>query len=201
MFDLTHLIQTFSYLGLFIIVFAETGLLIGFFLPGDSLLITAGLLAAEGSLNLWGVVAVCVLAAIIGNIAGYLLGFKVGPLLFSQPKSRLFNPEHVQKTHDYFEKHGPKTIILARFIPIIRTFIATMSGISGMGFEKFALYSVVGGLLWGAGLPIIAYYLGRMIPDLDKYLLLVIGVVILVSFIPVGLEFLKHRKLAKVPNK
>ncbi len=199
MFDLPHLIQTFSYLGLFIIVFAETGLLMGFFLPGDSLLITAGLLAAEGSLKLPLVVLVCVLAAITGNLTGYFVGLKVGPFLFNRPKSRLFRPEHVTKTHSYFEKHGPKTIILARFIPIIRTFIATISGVSGMGFQKFAIYSIVGGLLWGAGLPILAYYLGRIIPDLDKYLLLVIGVVIVISLIPVALELLKHRKLAKVP--
>ena len=194
MFDLESLISTVSYLGIFAIIFAETGLLLGFFLPGDSLLISAGLMAAKGSLSLPLLVAITVFAAISGNLTGYFIGRKFGPLIFEREKSRFFHPEHVEKTHRFFDKHGSKTIILARFIPIIRTFVATFAGVSKMSFRRFMLFSIIGGLLWGLGLPVAAFYLGKMIPDLDKYILLVIAVVIVVSFIPVFVELYKNRK-------
>jgi membrane-associated protein len=193
-FDLPALIQTVGYVGLFIIVFAETGLLIGFFLPGDSLLITAGLLAAQGLLSLPLVMVICTVAAILGNLLGYWIGLKVGPMVFQRDKSRFFKPSHVEKTRQYFEKYGPNTIILARYIPIVRTFVSTFAGVAGMPFGRFALYSVIGGILWGVGLPLIAYYLGRLIPELDKYILLVIGLVVFVSVIPIILEYFKHKR-------
>ncbi len=194
MFDLESLISTVSYLGVFAIIFAETGLLLGFFLPGDSLLIAAGLMAARGSLSLPLLVTITTTAAIFGNLTGYYVGKKLGPIVFKREKSRFFHPEHVEKTHKFFEKHGSKTVILARFIPIVRTFVATSAGVSNMSFGRFALYSIVGGILWGFGLPVTAFYLGRLIPDLDKYILLIIAVVIFVSFIPVLLELYKNRK-------
>ena len=194
MFDLESLISTVSYIGIFGIIFAETGLLLGFFLPGDSLLIAAGLMAAKGDLSLPIIMLVVSSAAVIGNIVGYFIGQKVGPMIFQREKSRFFHPEHVEKTHTFFEKHGPKTIILARFIPIVRTFIATFAGVSKMSFKKFFVYSLIGGVLWGVGLPIAAFYLGKLIPDLDKYILLVIAVVIVISFIPIALELIKSRK-------
>ena len=193
MFDLESLISTVSYIGIFGIIFAETGLLLGFFLPGDSLLIAAGLMAAKGDLSLPIIITVVAAAAIIGNIVGYFIGQKVGPIIFKREKSRFFHPEHVEKTHNFFEKHGSKTVILARFIPIIRTFVATFAGVSKMSFRKFFIYSVIGGVLWGVGLPIAAFYLGKLIPDLDKYILLVIAIVIIISFIPVFLELHKSR--------
>jgi len=193
MFDLESLISTVSYIGIFGIIFAETGLLLGFFLPGDSLLIAAGLMAAKGDLSLPIIITVVAAAAIIGNIVGYFIGQKVGPIIFKREKSRFFHPEHVEKTHNFFEKHGSKTVILARFIPIVRTFVATFAGVSKMSFRKFFIYSVIGGVLWGVGLPLAAFYLGKLIPDLDKYILLVIAVVIIISFIPVFLELHKSR--------
>ncbi len=194
MFDLESLISTVSYIGIFGIVFAETGLLLGFFLPGDSLLIAAGLMAAKGDLSLALIIFIVTIAAIIGNIVGYFIGQKVGPMIFKREKSRFFHPEHVEKTHAFFEKHGPKTIILARFIPIVRTFVATFAGVSKMNFKTFFVYSVIGGILWGVGLPLAAFYLGKLIPDLDKYILLVIAIVIVISFIPIALELLKSRQ-------
>ncbi len=194
MFDLESLISTVSYIGIFGIVFAETGLLLGFFLPGDSLLIAAGLMAAKGDLSLALIIFIVTIAAIIGNIVGYFIGQKVGPMIFKREKSRFFHPEHVEKTHAFFEKHGPKTIILARFIPIVRTFVATFAGVSKMNFKTFFVYSIIGGILWGVGLPLAAFYLGKLIPDLDKYILLVIAIVIVISFIPIALELLKSRQ-------
>lgn len=194
MFDLESLIISVSYIGIFGIIFAETGLLLGFFLPGDSLLIAAGLMAARGDLSLPLIMLIVSSAAIIGNVVGYFIGQKVGPIIFKREKSRFFHPEHVEKTHAFFEKHGPKTIILARFIPIVRTFVATFAGVSKMSFKKFFIYSVIGGILWGIGLPAAAFYLGKLIPDLDKYILLVIAIVIVISLIPIGLELIKSRK-------
>lgn len=197
MFDLPTLIKTVSYLGLFGIVFAETGLLVGLFLPGDSLLITAGLLAAEGTLSLPLVMLVCATAAIVGDSTGYLIGARFGPRLFSRPKSRWFDPAHVERARAYFERYGPRTLVIARFVPIVRTFAPTVAGVAGMRYRTFAAWNVFGGLLWGAGVPAAGYYLGRLIPNLEKYILLVIGVVIVVSVIPVALELRGHRQAAK----
>ena len=186
-----HLIEAFGTLGLFVIVFAESGLLFGFFLPGDSLLFTAGLLASRGVLNFPLIAVGCAVAAIAGDQVGYVIGRKAGPALFKRPDSRFFHKKNVERARAYFEKNGPRTIILARFIPVIRTFAPVVAGIGHMDYRKFVTYNVVGGILWGSGVTTAGYVLGESIPDIDRWLLPIIGVIVMVSFIPVGLELLK----------
>lgn len=194
MFSALALIQSFSYLGIAGIVFAESGLLLGFFLPGDSLLIAAGLLAKQGNLSLSGVILAAALGAIIGDSVGYAIGRRFGPGVFSRQQSRLFKPEYVERTQAFFEKHGGKALILARFVPVVRTVIPTMAGVGKMAYPRFLMFNVTGGLLWAVGVPLLAFWLGSLIPNHDHYILLVIGVVVVLSFIPVALELLKaHR--------
>ena len=186
-----HLIEAFGTIGLFAIVFAESGLLVGFFLPGDSLLFTAGLLASEGTLNFPLIVVGCALAAIAGDQVGYVIGRRAGPALFRRPDSRFFHKRNAERAKEYFDKNGPKTIILARFIPVIRTFAPVVAGVGQMNYRKFVTYNVVGGILWGSGVTTAGYLLGESIPDIDKWLLPIIGVIVMISFIPIGLELLK----------
>ncbi len=197
LFNLQHFLVTASYLGVFGMLFGETGLLVGFILPGDSLLVTAGILAAAGTLSLPLVALVSVAAAIIGDSVGYEIGKRVGPRLFRRPKSRFFNPKNVERARAYFDRYGAKTLVLARFIPVVRTFAPPVAGVAKMPYRRFLSFNAIGGLLWGAGVPTAAYFLGQLIPNLDRYLLLVIGVVIVVSLIPVGLELLRGRKNGK----
>ncbi|MBZ9715420.1 DedA family protein [Deinococcus multiflagellatus] len=193
MVDLTQLLLSASYLGLFAIVFAESGLLIGFFLPGDSLLLTAGILAQQGSLHLAGVMLAVTLGAVIGDSTGYFIGRRFGPAVFSRPDHRLFRPEYVGRTQAFFQRHGGLSLILARFVPVVRTVAPTLAGVGQMPYSQFLIYNVVGGLLWATSVPLLGYWLGGLIPHLDRCILLVIGVVIIVSLIPVGLELRKLR--------
>ena len=199
--NLEAFIQTASDLGLFGIIFAETGLLLGFFLPGDSLLITAGIVAAEGYIKIPLVMLVCTLAAMIGDSTGYWIGRKLGPLVFSRPENRFLNPKHIERAKGYFEKYGAKTFIIARFIPIVRTITPTMAGVSRISYPTFMVYSVLASVIWGCGLPLAGFLLGKSIPDLEKYILFVIGAVIIVSFIPVFIEFWKHRQESKASTQ
>jgi len=195
-----HLINTFGLIGVLVIVFAECGLLIGFFLPGDSLLFTAGLLAA-GSVEgihiapLWVLLVSVPLAAIAGNLVGYWIGYRAGPAIFNKPDSRLFKAEYVEKAHGFFEKYGARTIVLARFVPIVRTFATVMAGASKMNFRLYAFYSVIGGILWGAGVTALGYWLGQVEWIKNNIELLAIGIV-LVSVIPVAIELLRGRRRA-----
>ncbi|CAM4171993.1 DedA family protein [Deinococcus marmoris] len=192
--SLIEAILSASYLGIFLIVFAETGLLVGFFLPGDSLLIAAGLLAAGGKLNLGGIMAAVVVGAILGNTAGYFIGQRFGPAVFSNQNSRFFKPEYVVEAQKFFVKYGALAVILARFVPIVRTLVPTLAGVSRMPFMLYTLYNIIGALLWGVGLTALSYYLGQLIPDLDKYILLIVAVVLVVSVIPIVLKFMQARK-------
>ncbi|GAA4659294.1 VTT domain-containing protein [Streptomyces chumphonensis] len=163
--DPDHLIASFGLIGILIIVFAESGLLIGFFLPGDSLLFTTGLLVATGqylSYPLWLVCTLIVIAAVAGDQVGYLFGRKVGPALFRRPDSRFFKQENVAKAHVFFERHGPRSIVLARFVPIVRTFTPIVAGVSHMRYRTFVTFNVVGGVLWGAGVTVLGAMLGRI---------------------------------------
>jgi len=189
-----HLIEAFGTIGLFAIVFAESGLLVGFFLPGDSLLFTAGLLASRGTLNFPLIMIGCAVAAIAGDQVGYVIGRRAGPALFRRPESRFFHKRNVDRAKEYFEKNGPKTIILARFIPVIRTFAPVVAGVGQMDYRKFVTFNVIGGILWGSGVTAAGYALGETIPDVDKWLLPIIGVIVMVSFVPVFLELLKMRR-------
>ncbi len=189
-----HLIEAFGTLGLFAIVFAESGLLVGFFLPGDSLLFTAGLLASRGTLNIAVIMIGCALSAIIGDQVGYVIGRRAGPAIFKRPDSRFFHQKNVDRARAYFAKNGPRTIILARFIPVVRTFAPVVAGVGQMEYRKFVTYNVVGGVLWGSGVTFLGYLLGESIPDIDKWLLPIVGVIVMISFIPIFMEVVKMRR-------
>ncbi|MEX0699779.1 MAG: DedA family protein [Acidimicrobiia bacterium] len=192
--DPRDLIVTFGTIGLFAIVFAESGLFFGFFLPGDSLLFTAGLFASQGTLSLPVILVGCFVAAVAGDQVGYLFGKRVGPALFRRPDSRFFRQEYVERAQRFFEKYGAKTIVLARFVPIVRTFAPILAGVGKMPYRTFVSFNVVGGLLWAVGVTLLGYALGEMIPDIDRYLLPIIALIILISFIPIGVEWLKTRR-------
>ena len=190
---------TFATIGIILVVFAESGLLFGFFLPGDSLLVTAGVLAAKGGephLSLPVILVGIVLAAISGDQVGYAFGRKVGPALFRRPDSRFFKQEHVEKARLFFADHGPKAIVLARFVPFVRTFTPIVAGVGRMHYPTFMVYNVLGGLLWGVGVTMIGFVLGEAF-DVDRYLLPIIGGVILVSLLPVLREALRARRSQK----
>ena len=192
--DPHNLIETFGTIGLILVVFAESGLLFGFFLPGDSLLFTAGLLASQGKLSLPVIMVGCFVAAVAGDQVGYAFGNRVGPALFRRPDSRFFKKEHVVRAQEYFDKQGPKTIVLARFMPIVRTFAPIVAGVGSMRYRTFVTYNIVGGLLWAVGVILAGYALGETVPEIDKYLLPIIVLIVVVSAAPVVLELLKARR-------
>ncbi|KQX80783.1 VTT domain-containing protein [Streptomyces sp. Root1310] len=196
--DPNYLLDNFGLWGLLLIVFAESGLLIGFFLPGDSLLFTAGLLITSNQLDfpLWGAVALICVAAILGDQAGYMFGKKVGPSLFNRPDSRLFKQENVTKAHEFFEKYGPKSLVLARFVPIVRTFTPIIAGVSGMRYRSFLVFNVIGGVLWGAGVTLLGSWLGN-IDFVKKNIEAILILIVLVSVVPIMIEFLRARSKAK----
>lgn len=187
------LISTFGLLGILVIVFAESGLLIGFFLPGDSLLFTAGLLTADGkyiTYPLWLVCLLITIAAIAGDQVGYAFGRKVGPALFRRPNSRLFKQENVLKAHDFFEKYGARSIVLARFVPIVRTFTPIVAGVSRMNYRTFVVYNVIGGILWGTGVTVLGYFLGQ-IPFVKANIEFILIAIVGISVIPIVIELLR----------
>ena len=194
-FDLVELIKAVGYLGLFGIVFAETGLLVGFFLPGDSLLFTAGILAAQGYLDISLVLIVLTFAAIIGDSTGYAIGKKFGPKIFAKDNSILFNKSHLIKAEKFFEKHGQKTIIIARFVPIIRTFVPTLAGVGKMSYAKFLTYNIVGGIFWIFSITILGYYLGLKVDNIESYILPGIIIIIILSISPYIKQFLTNAEL------
>ncbi|MFG2607546.1 DedA family protein [Streptomyces sp. NPDC048514] len=202
--DPNYLLHTYSIWGLLLIVFAESGLLIGFFLPGDSLLFTCGLLITSHQLDfpLWAAIALICAAAVLGDQAGYMFGKKVGPSLFNRPDSRLFKQENVTKAHEFFEKYGPKSLILARFVPIVRTFTPIIAGVSGMKYRSFVTFNVIGGVLWGAGVTLLGSWLGN-IGFVKSNIEAILILIVLVSVIPIAIEFLrargKNRKAAAQP--
>ena len=196
--DPKHLLETFGTLGLFAMIFAESGLLIGFFLPGDSLLFTAGLLSSPGGVhrvqfNLALVVVGSFICAVAGAQAGYLIGRRAGPALFRRPESRLFRQEHVTRAEHYFAEHGARTIVLARFVPIVRTFATVVAGVGRMEARTFFAYNLLGGLIWAVGVTLAGYALGRSVPDVDRYLLPIIAVIVVVSFIPAARQLYRAR--------
>src|SRR4051794_8620878 len=165
--DTTHLLNTFGLIGLLLIIFAETGLLVGFFLPGDSLLFTAGLVSAGGLAGvtlapLWVLLVLLPLAAIAGNLVGYWIGYRAGPAVFRREEARFFKAEYVEQAHTFFERHGARTIVLARFVPIVRTFATVMAGASRMDLRVYTLYSVIGGIAWAAGVTALGHWLGQV---------------------------------------
>jgi len=183
--DVQGLIAWGGTIGITAIIFAETGLLIGFFLPGDSLLVTAGLLAAtKGVFNVYELGALLTVASVLGNTSGYAIGKAAGPRLFSRDDSLLFNKKHLQRAHEFYERHGGKTVILARFMPIVRTFVPVVAGMARMDYGRYTLYNVIGGLGWIWLMLFIGYFLGRYIPGVGQHIEMVIALVIVVSFLP-----------------
>jgi membrane-associated protein len=183
-YNVPELIRMGGLLGLILIVFAETGLLIGFFLPGDSLLVTAGLFAAKGDLDIVWLNVALIAAAIIGDATGYYIGKRTGHALYSRPNSFFFRREHLIKTHEFYEKHGGKTIVIARFMPILRTFAPVVAGAAEMTYRKFAVYNVVGGVGWVLSMTLLGYFLGQAVPDIDQHIHIVVAVVIFLSLLP-----------------
>ncbi len=186
------LIRWGGYPGLFLIIFLETGAMV-FFLPGDSLLVTAGLYAAKGDLSMLWLNLLLVPAAIIGDAVSYWIGRKSGPLLFSRPRSLLFRPEHLKAAHAYYEEHGGKTIVIARFMPLFRTFIPVAAGIADMGYRRFAAFNVFGGAFWILSMTCTGYFLGTLVPNIDKHIEKVILVVIFLSVLPGIIGYLRAR--------
>ena len=177
------------------IIFAECGLLIGFFLPGDSLLFVTGLFIATGAIgiNIWAAALLLVIAAVLGNVTGYWIGYKAGPALFNKPDSRLFRQEYVDKTHHFFNRYGARAIIMARFVPIVRTFITAVAGIGRMDFRRFLVFSTIGGVLWAAGVTLAGYFLGTIEFVRDNIELILI-LVVFVSIVPIIFEWIRHRR-------
>lgn len=193
--DPIFLIKTVGLLGIFAIVFAESGLFFGFFLPGDSLLFTAGILASQNYLHIVWLVVGSFIFAVLGDNVGYWFGKKVGPKIFTKEESVFFHRKHIQRAEGFYERYGNKTIFLARFVPIVRTFAPIVAGVGGMKYKNFLTYNIVGGFFWSFGLILAGYFLGGAIPSIDKYLLPIILIIVLISFFPLIYEFKKHRRL------
>ena len=192
--DLTTFIQAAGYAGVTGIVFAESGLLVGFFLPGDSLLFTAGLLASQGFFNIWWMTALTAAAAVIGDNVGYSFGHKWGRRLFEKKDGRFFKRENLVKAEAFYEEYGAKTIVLARFMPFIRTFAPIVAGIGKMDYRTFFRYNLIGGLLWAVGMNLAGFWLGRTIPGVDRYLLPIIIVIVIISVIAPAREYLAKKR-------
>jgi membrane-associated protein len=193
-YSLDDLIRWGGYILLVGIVFTETGLLVGFFLPGDSLLITAGLVAATGLLNIWWLNVLLIAAAIVGDSVGYAIGARMGPRLFTRPKSLLFNPRHVERTRVFYARHGAKTIVIARFVPLVRTFAPVVAGVAGMEYRRFLLYNVAGGVGWVTSMTWAGYLLGHTVPNIGEHIHIVVVIIIVLSLIPIAVEILKERR-------
>ncbi|OGY88956.1 MAG: hypothetical protein A2677_00710 [Candidatus Komeilibacteria bacterium RIFCSPHIGHO2_01_FULL_52_14] len=193
MFDLTSIIQTIGYVGATAVIFAETGLFFGFFLPGDSLLFTAGFLASQGYFNIAALIALFFTAAVVGDSVGYWFGRRVGDWILSPRRPRFIKQEYIDKTKKYFAQYGGKTIVLARFIPIVRTFAPILAGVGSMPYRAFLSYNIIGAVIWAIGIPLLGYYLGRVLPDPDKYLLPIVLVIVLTSFLPAIIEVIRSR--------
>ncbi|HEU0085745.1 MAG TPA: VTT domain-containing protein [Candidatus Paceibacterota bacterium] len=192
-FDLMAFAKTAGYIGIFLIVFAESGLFFGFFLPGDSLLFTAGLLASSGYFEIVPLVLLIFIAAIAGDQVGYWFGRKVGPRIFNKDDSFWFQKKHLFHAEEFYKKHGKETIIIARFIPIVRTFAPIVAGAGNMPYKIFVTYNIVGGMIWGIGVTLVGYFLGEIIPNASDYLLPIVLVIIFLSILPPLITFLNHK--------
>jgi membrane-associated protein len=194
--DVKALIAWGGYVGLTVIIFAETGLLIGFFLPGDSLLVTAGILSSQGHFSVFFLGLLLSAASILGNAVGYYIGRVGGTRLFRREESRFFKPRYLRQAHAFYEHHGGKAVILARFMPIVRTFVPVVAGAAEMDYRKYTLFNVVGGLLWIWGMLFTGYFLNRYIPGVEQHTGSVIAIVIVLSFLPGVFGWLRSRKSA-----
>jgi membrane-associated protein len=197
LYDVRGLIQWGGYTALAVIVFAETGLLVGFFLPGDSLLVTAGVFAALGVLDLWVLNLLLIPLAIAGDALNYTIGRRTGPAIFRREDGFFFKKAHLIRAQKFYERHGGKTVVLARFLPIVRTFAPYAAGMAGMPYRRFALFNVVGAVAWVASMTLIGYTLVKLIPDVERHIHLVIAAVIVLSFVPGLVEVLRERRRSR----
>ena len=192
-YDVEGIIRWGGLLMLVAIVFAETGLMVGFFLPGDSLLVTAGIFAAAGHLDIVALLFWVTLAAIVGDQLGYYIGYRTGPRIFRRQDSLLFKRDHLIRARDFYERHGGKTIILARFIPVIRTFAPVVAGVGQMEYRRFVTFNVAGGFLWVWSMTLLGVTLGNAVPDIDKHIHVVIAIVVFLSILPAIIEYVRSR--------
>ena len=196
-YNVPELIRLVGLAGLMFIVFAETGLMVGFFLPGDSLLVTAGLFAARGDLDIVWLNLALIAAAIVGDATGYWIGYRAGQTLYNRPNSFFFRREHLIKTHEFYERHGGKTIVIARFMPIARTFAPVVAGAAAMTYRHFATFNIVGGVGWVLVMTLIGYYLGLAVPDIESRIHLVVAVVIFLSLLPALVAWLRAKLVSE----
>ena len=199
LFDPKHLIETFGAIGLILIIYAESGILLGLIFPGDSLLFTAGLLASQNKfgLNIFFIAGGAFVAAFLGAQTGWWLGKRFGPSMFRRPDSRIFKQEYVDKSKEYFDRYGGKTVVIGRFVPFVRTLVPMLAGIGEMDLGQFTLFNVVGAALWAAGVSVAGYFLGKSIPNVDRYLLPIIFLIILISVIPPLIEIRRQRRASR----
>ena len=197
-YNVPELIRLVGLAGIVFIIFAETGLMVGFFLPGDSLLVTAGLFAARGDLPIGWLIPCLMIAAIAGNATGYFIGHKAGAALYSRPNSLLFRRERLTRTHAFYERHGGKTIILAQFMPIVRTFAPVVAGAAQMTYRRFAAFNVIGAILWINSMTLTGYLLGRAVPEIEKRIHIVVAVVIFLSLLPGIFAWVRSKLKARV---
>lgn len=193
-FDLIRIIEAVGYLGVTAIIFAESGLLIGVVLPGDSLLFTAGFLASQGFFNIIILSTLTFIAAITGDSVGYAFGHKVGKKLFQREDSIFFHKKHLIRAQNFYEKHGGKTITIARFLPIVRTFAPIVAGMGDMQYKRFLFFNIVGGFLWAVIIPVLGFYLGSVMPGVDRYLLPILALIIILSILPTVIHLIRERK-------
>ncbi len=198
--NLTELVQWAGIFGLAAIIFSETGLLVGVFLPGDSLLVTAGLLAARGYLNVYALAPLLTVAAICGNSVGYFIGRATGPRIFNRENSLFFNKKHAIRAHEFYAKYGRKTIVLAQFMPIIRTFAPVVAGVGGMKFTQFITFNIIGAVIWIWSMVGIGYFLGSYIPGIDQHIEIVIAIVIFISLLPGLISGYRARRAKRYEN-
>ena len=197
--SLEEIVRWGGYAGLFFIIFAETGLLVGFFLPGDSLLVTAGLFAARGELDIVLLNILLIIAAITGDAPGYYIGLRAGHALYERPQSRFFRRDHLIKTKEFYERYGGITIVLARFMPFARTFAPVVAGVAEMKYRRFAMFNITGGIGWITSMTLTGYFLGRSIPGIEKHIEYIIAVVIFLSILPLIIKYIQHKRKKPVP--
>lgn len=197
LFDVPTLIRTAGYLGIFGIVFVESGLLIGFFLPGDSLLFTAGFLASQGYLHIGLLVIGSFVAAVAGDSVGYAIGYRFGSQIFARDGSFFFRKEHLVRAENFYATYGGKTVVIARFMPVVRAFVPVLAGVAKMHYRTFLFYNILGGFLWAVGLSLLGFFLGSTIPNIDHYLLPIIAIIIVVSALPGIISIMRNREIRR----
>ncbi len=193
-FNLVTFIKAAGYIGIFSMIFAESGLFIGFFFPGDSLIFTAGFLASQGYFNIIILIVFCFIGAVLGDSFGYAFGKKTGPKLFTKEDSLVFKKSHLERARIFYEVHGGKTIILARFMPVIRTFAPILAGVGMMKYSVFLFYNIIGGALWAISLLLVGYFLGNIIPNVDRYIIPIVALIIILSILPPIIHILGDKK-------